>query len=826
MSIKLSIFADGTKQDVYTPISGESVSDALGYTPANADDKGANNGIAELDSAGKVPSSQLPSYVDDVIEGYYYNGTFYKESAHTTSITPETGKIYIDIPSNTSYRWGGSVYVEISQSITVDTVLNENSNNAIANSAVTSAINTILEALATKLVITTDANATVKATKGAKEVTGTADESGNCTLTLPLDLGVWTVSTSNGTVTNTTTVNVLSVNTSYNVTVKLSSITLTGDVGNTVTATKDNITVTGTVGSGGTCKLVVSTGTWTVESANSDVSVETTVNVANNGTDYPISMTLPTITFTSNTGNTITATDGTDTVTGNVVNGTCVLKVGVGTWNVTSSNGTLSVSDTVTVSAHSTNTNKTLKFATITVTGDAGNTLSATDGTHTVTGTVAAGGTGVLNVSVGSWTVTTTDGTVSATGTAVNVAAHSSNYNTTLTLPTITLTGDVGNSVTATKGSATVSGTVASGGTCVLKVETGTWTVKSAKSGNANVYVTDSVVVSANNTNYPLSMTLPTITVTTSAGATCTATKSGVSVSGTADSNGTCVLKVAVGTWSVSATDGSNTETGSVTLSAHSTNQNITLSLMTAWQILQSKVRAGTAASEYPVGSTITVKKNNADTTWVVAAHDKATPADSTKTHSMTLIPQNCIESLRFDAAEPNNPNSDRKSYGNNRYAHSAIRQWLNSSADAGSWWTSQHTYDAAPDYATTKDGFMKGFDPDFLAVLGKTSIIVAKNTVTDGGGSETLSDEYFYLMSKMEVGLGAENSINEGQQFPIFTDANSRKRTYNGSSTYWWLRSPRSSYSRSARGVFTDGSESSDGAYYAKGILPACNII
>ena len=63
---------------------------------------------------GKVPASELPSYVDDVIEGYYYNGAFYEESAHTTTITPETGKIYIDLSSENCYRWSGSVYVQIS----------------------------------------------------------------------------------------------------------------------------------------------------------------------------------------------------------------------------------------------------------------------------------------------------------------------------------------------------------------------------------------------------------------------------------------------------------------------------------------------------------------------------------------------------------------------------------------------------------------------------------------------------------------------------------------------------------------------------------------
>jgi hypothetical protein len=81
-----------------------------------ASEKGKANGVATLGTDGLVPASQLPSYVDDVIEGYYYSGKFYKESAHTNELTPTTGKIYVDLTSNKTYRWGGSSYVEISQS--------------------------------------------------------------------------------------------------------------------------------------------------------------------------------------------------------------------------------------------------------------------------------------------------------------------------------------------------------------------------------------------------------------------------------------------------------------------------------------------------------------------------------------------------------------------------------------------------------------------------------------------------------------------------------------------------------------------------------------
>lgn len=69
--------------------------------------KGAANGLAELDSSGKVPTSQLPSYVDDVIEG----------ALSTFPATGETGKIYVDTTTNKTYRWSGSFYAEISASI-------------------------------------------------------------------------------------------------------------------------------------------------------------------------------------------------------------------------------------------------------------------------------------------------------------------------------------------------------------------------------------------------------------------------------------------------------------------------------------------------------------------------------------------------------------------------------------------------------------------------------------------------------------------------------------------------------------------------------------
>ena len=105
-------------------VNGKSLSSniTLSATDVNAipsSQKGSVNGIAELDDTGKVPSSQLPSYVDDVIEGYLSGGKFYKESTHSTQITGETGKIYVDLTNNVNktYRWSGTSFVEISASL-------------------------------------------------------------------------------------------------------------------------------------------------------------------------------------------------------------------------------------------------------------------------------------------------------------------------------------------------------------------------------------------------------------------------------------------------------------------------------------------------------------------------------------------------------------------------------------------------------------------------------------------------------------------------------------------------------------------------------------
>lgn len=86
-------------------LTASAIISALGFTPADSAKVGVANGIASLDDTGKVPTAQLPSYVDDVIE---------VDGIDNAPETGEAGKIYVDTATGKTYRWGGTMYVEIS----------------------------------------------------------------------------------------------------------------------------------------------------------------------------------------------------------------------------------------------------------------------------------------------------------------------------------------------------------------------------------------------------------------------------------------------------------------------------------------------------------------------------------------------------------------------------------------------------------------------------------------------------------------------------------------------------------------------------------------
>lgn len=94
----------------------EDAIDGLSSTYIPASQKGTPNGVASLDSTGKVPAAQLPSYVDDVIEGTYVNATTFHDT-EGSPVTPESGKLYIDTTTDKEYRWSGTQFSSIRDGI-------------------------------------------------------------------------------------------------------------------------------------------------------------------------------------------------------------------------------------------------------------------------------------------------------------------------------------------------------------------------------------------------------------------------------------------------------------------------------------------------------------------------------------------------------------------------------------------------------------------------------------------------------------------------------------------------------------------------------------
>ena len=214
--------------------------------------------------------------------------------------------------------------------------------------------------------------------------------------------------------------------------------------------------------------------------------------------------------------------------------------------------------------------------------------------------------------------------------------------------------------------------------------------------------------------------------------------------------------------------------------------------------------------------------------------------------NSVTLVTNQIIKMLCFDATEPSNGNSDRRGYGNNRYIYSNLRQWLNSPAAAGQWYTAQHSADQTPDSSHVWNGvnpysglagFLNAFTANERAALLNTTITVGKSS-TDGGGTETCTDKIFPL-SCTEVGLSGDHVC--GSKLAIFSDNNSRIATVtascvansnyssnpgSGAAWYYWLRDAYAGSAYRARLVSADGTlDWRLACYGGSGLRPACNL-
>jgi hypothetical protein len=181
--------------------------------------------------------------------------------------------------------------------------------------------------------------------------------------------------------------------------------------------------------------------------------------------------------------------------------------------------------------------------------------------------------------------------------------------------------------------------------------------------------------------------------------------------------------------------------------------------------------------------------------------------------------------------------------YGNNRWKHSAVRQYLNSDANAGEWWTPQTVFDRAPDVATTKKGWLAGVPDEFKQALTpikvKTAVPSAIGT-GDEGAFDVTYDKVF--LPSLQEHYIAEQLAGEGDAWEYWKEINGTATKWptgvntdalkvfqinnHGNAPYRWLRSANRSYGNLAWRVHPSGNvNDNNAAGNSFSLAPACAI-
>jgi len=191
------------------------------------------------------------------------------------------------------------------------------------------------------------------------------------------------------------------------------------------------------------------------------------------------------------------------------------------------------------------------------------------------------------------------------------------------------------------------------------------------------------------------------------------------------------------------------------------------------------------------------------------------------------------------NGSSPNVNHMHRAIFGSNNYAQSAVRQWLNSGALAGSVWAPTNVFDRPASWATSYNGFMHGLPADFLAVVQPAVLACRTNSLFEveslDGTAFAINQLYnlkvdkFFLLSRPEIfGDWDSASYKDGTQLEYYnglTATERIKRDAAGTARNAWLRSPNPSNANSARLDNSSGEVSGSSAYDYYGVAPACII-
>ncbi len=247
-----------------------------------------------------------------------------------------------------------------------------------------------------------------------------------------------------------------------------------------------------------------------------------------------------------------------------------------------------------------------------------------------------------------------------------------------------------------------------------------------------------------------------------------------------------------------------------------------------------------TLANAVPAGGQIAVGASLTSTAFAdKTIKTYASPYSVTEIESATLTEGADGVMLGItDGSSENVNHMHRVLLGSSNYAQSAVRQVLNSAAEAGGVWSPQTKYDRPPVWAASYSGFMRGLPADFLAVI-QTAAIPCRTgskyecdsldgTVFALNQTYTLQDKFFILSRPEIYGTWDNADCKDGEQLEYYDgllDAERKKYDSSGTVRTAWLRSPTVSYASHARVVSTDGSINGYGVSGSYGVAPACII-
>ena len=178
---------------------------------------------------------------------------------------------------------------------------------------------------------------------------------------------------------------------------------------------------------------------------------------------------------------------------------------------------------------------------------------------------------------------------------------------------------------------------------------------------------------------------------------------------------------------------------------------------------------------------------DQAKANWRIYTHS----ADG-KTILETITPTFTASGTSLGTQKLNTRNGDLNScqemaYGWNRWSTSALRQYLNSAAGVGAWWTAQDEWDIAPDQLTTKAGFLAGCPETFVNALKEVKVITYPNTVFDdtGGNTPDITYDKVFLPSLEEMYITVQKA-GEGETHEYW-----KRRSGRTSPAPWYTADP-----------------------------------